>query len=252
MANTLIVANWKMHVSLKRGRELAREINNESTITGVEIVICPPFTHLKVVGRQLTDVRLGAQDVFWEVRGPYTGEISPKTLLELGCTYVIVGHSERRTHLAETDEMINRKIKAAFKAGLVPILCIGEALEQRERGDTLQVISEQLKLDLSGLKEIKELVISYEPVWAIGTGQPVEPADLEEAARYIRGFIEEKFDPKVAGQVRLLYGGSVVAENVLDFLNTDGINGVLVGGASINLTDFMNLIRQSQNRIQDK
>lgn len=247
MSCKLIVANWKMNVSLKEARELAREIDAASQNLSVEVVICPPFTHLGLVAKQLTCVHLGAQDLFWENTGPYTGEISPLTLKELGCEYVVVGHSERRIHLQETDLMIQRKIKAALANALRPILCVGEKKEERDAGKTLKVVKGQLTHALEETGDPKGLIVSYEPVWAIGTNRPVSWEALVEATRFIRDFMEERFNPKTARKIQILYGGSVSPENVLNFLQKGGADGVLLGGASLDVAGFMNIVQQSQN-----
>ncbi len=247
MSGKLIVANWKMNVSLKEARELAQEIDAAAQSLRTAVVICPPFTHLAQVARQLTCVHLGAQDLFWEDRGPYTGEISPLTLKELGCAYVIVGHSERRIHLQETDLMIQRKIKAALANALQPILCVGENQEEREAGETLAVLQHQLTQALVETVEPGGLIISYEPVWATGSGRPVSREALEEALRFIRDFLEEKYGQGGGQKIQVLYGGSVNPENVLTFLKKGGADGVLLGGASLDVADLINIVQQSQD-----
>lgn len=248
MNNILLVANWKMNTSFKEGRELAREIDEEVP-EKAEVVICPPFTHLPAIRAQISRLHLGAQDVFWEAEGPYTGEISPLMLKEAGCTYVIIGHSERRIHLGETDEMVNKKVKASLAYGLKPILCLGERLEERERDKTLEIIERQLDLDLEGISDIDGLVIAYEPVWAIGTGRNAEPLEVNHSARYIRQIIEKKYNKKAAKNLVILYGGSVKAENVRSFMEQKEIQGFLVGEASIKGDEFIKIIKISSENI---
>ncbi len=243
MRKILIIANWKMHTSLKEGRELAREIDCGTRRKDLEIVLCPPFTHLTAVGSQIRNLGLGAQDVFWQSEGAYTGEISPSTLKEIGCKYVIIGHSERREHLQESDQMIARKLEACLAVNLTPVLCVGEKREEREKNKTLEVLEEQLSSDLKDVARIDSLVIAYEPVWSIGTGETAEPSDIEATVRYIRETIGAKYGQEKADKLRILYGGSVDSGNVQGFVQEKDINGVLVGGASVNSEEFIKIIK---------
>lgn len=212
----------------------------------VDIAICPPFTCLESVNNQLSNskVLLGAQNVFWEEKGAYTGEVSPTMLLDVGCKYVIVGHSERRHILGETDLIVNRKLKAALEVGLIPILCVGETLQERKNNRAKEVIKEQL---LNGLKDVKlnapDIVIAYEPVWAIGTGVNASSEDAQEMCSYIRTQLEGLYDQELAHNIRILYGGSVKENNLADFLSEKDIDGALVGGASLDAQSFAELIR---------
>lgn len=245
----LIAANWKMHKTLQEAQDFVRDfLPLVSGTTGVEIAICPPFTGLSTVRSNLGDsqVRLGAQDVFWESQGAYTGEISPLMLLDLDCRYVIIGHSERRHVLGETENSINRKLKAVCAAGLIPIFCVGETLEQREKDLVREVVGQQL---LKGLHDqaAAEMVIAYEPVWAIGTGVNATPDDAQEMAQYIRASLGRIYGQDWAAGVRILYGGSVKPNNIASFMRQPDIDGALVGGASLNAADFAAIVRFDEN-----
>jgi triosephosphate isomerase len=215
-------------------------------VRSVDIVICPPFTSLAAVGEAIrgSGVKLGAQNVHWENQGAYTGEISPAMLLDLGCKYVIIGHSERRQLMKETDEDINRKIKASLSAGLIPIFCIGETLTERESQQAQAVVRSQLE---NGLKDIvfeqRGLVIAYEPVWAIGTGVNASPDDAQDMCSFIRQHLAALYDNNLADSIPVLYGGSVKPDNIASFMLRQDIDGALVGGASLNPVDFAQIVR---------
>jgi triosephosphate isomerase len=241
---TLIAGNWKMHKTLVEARTLAREIRQGlPPAAKAEVAVAPPYTALAAVALELagSPVKLAAQDTFWERQGPFTGAISPLMLADVGCHFVIVGHSERRQHFGETDHTVNHKLKAVLAAGLSPILCIGETLDQRQQGQTLKVVAEQLREGLSGLTPThgERLVVAYEPVWAIGTGQTATPAQAQEVHRFIRQLL-----PEILGRadLRLLYGGSVTPENSADLLKEADIDGALVGGASLTANSFLQII----------
>lgn len=216
----------------------------------VDVAICPPFTSLETVKNLLSDspVALGAQDLFWKEKGAFTGEVSPIMLVDVGCKYVIVGHSERRHILGETDLIVNRKLKAALEAGLTPILCVGETLQERKNNLAKEVIKDQL---LANLKDIElkaaDIVIAYEPVWAIGTGVNASSEDAQEMCLYIRTKLKELYGEEVANNTRILYGGSVKEDNLADFLNEKDVDGALVGGASLDPQSFAELIRIGAN-----
>jgi len=237
--NKLIIANWKLNPqTAKEAVDLAKKIDSENS------VICPPFPFLGAVLKIIKKSKLGAQNVFWEDKGAYTGEVSAAMLKSFGVEYVITGHSERRRHLGETDEMISKKIKAALENDLIPILCIGETLEQRKAGKVEEVIENQIKKDLERILNLKSkilnLVMAYEPVWAIGTGIPCEP---EEAAR-IHRFIRETLNAKLYTlNPKIIYGGSVDSKNIEGFLKYNEIEGALVGGASINAEEFQKILK---------
>ncbi|MEO0239275.1 MAG: triose-phosphate isomerase [candidate division WOR-3 bacterium] len=245
MRRKIIAGNWKMHMThtdavsfIKRLQEELAKIN-----TSYEVVVIPPFTSLFPVSTVIDKgiLKLGAQNVFYEKEGAYTGEISPVMLKALGCDYVIVGHSERRKYFAESDEMIARKLKAVLVEGMRPILCVGETLEQREKGRHKEVVESQLVSDLAYLSvdEIKRIVIAYEPVWAIGTGHNATPEQAQEMHEFVRSILGEKFG---ASDVPILYGGSVKPENIRDISAMKDVDGALVGGASIKVESFVGII----------
>ncbi len=240
----LIAGNWKMHTTLAEARELARGIvQGLGADPQAEVAVAPPYTALAAVAEVVagTPVNLAAQDVFWEEKGAFTGAISPVMLVDVGCSQVIIGHSERRQHFGETDATVNRKVKAALKAGLGPIVCVGETLAEREAGHTLQVVERQVKEGLAGLPAdaAGHLVIAYEPVWAIGTGRTATPAQAQEVHAFIRTLL-----PELAGtpRVRILYGGSVTPDNAAALLAEPDIDGALVGGASLKAASFLAII----------
>jgi triosephosphate isomerase len=244
----LIAGNWKMY---KTSAEAADFVKNFlPLVAGVadrDIMIAPAFTALEAVAAALkgTSVGLGAQDVFWEAEGAFTGQVSPKMLAAAGCRYVIIGHSERRQFFAEIDDTVNRKIRAALKSGLIPVMCVGESEKQREAGQTFSILDKQVK---DGLKsfvaaELGSLVIAYEPVWAIGTGKTATATQAEEAHAFIRSLINGLFGADLAGSVRILYGGSVKPENASELMAMADIDGALVGGASLNPDAFSKIVK---------
>jgi len=244
---TLIAANWKMHKNVHDAVVYVEELQKEAaSFVDREILIAPAFTALPavriVMGR--ADFKLGAQNCHWEEQGAYTGEISCGMLKDAGCDYVIVGHSERRHIFGETDDMIRKKVNAAFKHRMTPVLCIGEVLEEREAGKTFQVLQNQLKEALAGLTPAlaEQLVIAYEPVWAIGTGKTATPDQAQEAHAYIREKLTDIFDKEVANAVRILYGGSVKPDNVDALMAQPDIDGLLVGGASLEVASFKRIV----------
>ena len=244
MAKKYIIANWKMSPS--SSEEALRLIKNTMAVQlpkNIELIIAPPFIYLYLVKKNFkNEIKLAAQNVGWFERGAFTGEISGLMLKNIGCDYVIIGHSERRHKIGETDEMINLKLKAAFKAGLNPILAVGE----KERGDDIiKVLNSQIKSDLYGIdaSEIGRLIIAYEPVWAIGTGLSDTPDHALSSALLVRKIIGNLYTPDFAIDLPVLYGGSVTAENAADFISQTGINGALVGGASLNIEEFLKIIK---------
>jgi triosephosphate isomerase len=240
----LIAGNWKMHTTLAEARELARGIvQGLGEAPRPEVAVAPPYTALAAVAEVLagTPVHLAAQDVFWEEKGAFTGAISPLMLVDVGCRLVIIGHSERRQHFGETDATVNRKVKAALRTGLAPIVCVGETLAEREEGRTLAVVERQIREGLAGLPADAgaRLVIAYEPVWAIGTGRTATPAQAQEVHAFIRTLL-----PGLLGtaRVRILYGGSVTPDNAAALLAEPDIDGALVGGASLMAASFLAII----------
>lgn len=238
----MVAGNWKMHGSRAEAGRLVGELIVRDTGSGAaEVVVCPPFVYLSEVERQLrgTAMQLGAQDVCAEETGAHTGEVSAAMLADLGCRYAIVGHSERRAMYAEDDALVARKFAAAQRQGLVPILCVGESLEERERGATHDVVTRQLDavLGVTGIAAFAEAVVAYEPVWAIGTGRTAEPRQAQEVHALIRGRIAEK-DARIAASLRVLYGGSVKASNAAELFAMTDVDGGLVGGASLKADEF--------------
>lgn len=211
---------------------------------GVDVAVLAPFTSLaSLKSIDLgTKLKYGAQNMFWEEQGAFTGEISPGMLADLGCTFVIIGHSERRKLMLETDEQLNRKIKAALSHKIIPILCVGETLEEREQGLAADVVGKQLKVDLDGVPFTPDLVIAYEPIWAIGTGMNATAADAEQMSRFIRNRLVRQYGEDNAQKIRILYGGSVKPENIAEFMKEDDIDGALVGGASLDPDSFAKIV----------
>jgi triosephosphate isomerase len=246
----LIAGNWKMNLTLEESENLIHRIKKEiSDLEGVKVLVSPPFTSLPAVKRAIGDseIRLAGQNLYWETSGAFTGEISADMLVEVGCSHVILGHSERRTLFHETSEMVDLKVKAAVGARLVPIVCIGETLEEREGGRTSDVMKEQLDKSLKHLKEGKIMpsstILAYEPVWAIGTGKTATPEQAQEVHQFIRQWVKENFDGETANDIRILYGGSVKPENAMDLMSMPDIDGALVGGASLKADLFIPIIR---------
>ncbi|SMP38912.1 triose-phosphate isomerase [Anoxynatronum buryatiense] len=242
----LIAGNWKMNLDCVQGTELVKKIHEELGDTDVEVAVCCPAPLLCCMANELKDtpIRLGAQNMHWEDAGAFTGEVSAAMLKEAGVHYVILGHSERRQLFGETDEMINKKTKKALEKQLVPIVCIGETLEERETDKTFEVLTQQLKKDLDGLTEeaVAELVIAYEPVWAIGTGRTATPEQANEAVGFIRSQLEQAYGDDISEKIRILYGGSVKADNATEIMNCEEIDGALVGGASLKAEEFLGII----------
>ncbi|MFP3868091.1 MAG: triose-phosphate isomerase [Desulfobacteraceae bacterium] len=242
----LIAGNWKMHKTLAEATALAQEVRDKMTTpAAAEVVLAPPFTALAAVHQVLAGsaVKLAGQDTCWEMEGAFTGAISPLMLRDVGCQYVIIGHSERRQYFGETNDTVNRKIKAALSAGLSPIVCIGETLAEREAEQTLARISEQVQEGLAGLTtdQIEPLVVAYEPIWAIGTGRTATPEQAQEVHAFIRQQLRDRFGDEAADSRRLLYGGSVTPENISELIREPDIDGALVGGASLKAQAFLTI-----------
>lgn len=246
MRRPLIAGNWKMNGSNSFAVSLAREIAAEPA-EGVDVLICPPFPYLAAVAAaaQGTAVRVGGQNGWHEPPGAFTGEVSMDMLVDVGCTSVLIGHSERRHILKETDALINAKVKSALAAGLQAVLCVGELLDEREANRTSAVLDTQMA---GGLAEIDaanldQIVIAYEPVWAIGTGRTASPAQAQEAHAHLRNWLRSRYNPAAGEGVRILYGGSVKADNALELLQQPDVDGALVGGASLKGASFLPIIR---------
>ena len=248
MRTPIIAGNWKMNLTSGQAIELVNGIQYVLPFPGeVEVIVAPPFLCLQGVAKHLKESYIGvaAQNLFFEDQGAFTGECSGKQIRDAGADYVIVGHSERRQYFNETDEIVNKKIKAAFRNELVPIVCVGETLAERERGEVAAVIGQQLAVGLSDLTaaEVARLIIAYEPVWAIGTGKTAAPAQVEDMHRLIRFSIATKFSGQAGEAVRILYGGSVKPSNSKELLALPNVDGALVGGASLKAPDFIEIIK---------
>ncbi len=250
MRTPIIAGNWKMFKTMAEAGTLVQEMLADlERVSGVHKVLCPPFTSLQTVAQLIegSSVQLGAQDMYWEDQGAFTGEVSPLMLKEL-CQYVIIGHSERRQYFGETDETVNRKALAALKHGIIPIICVGENLSQNESGETESVVTSQVRAALAGLtaSQVAGLVIAYEPIWAIGTGKAATSAGAQTViGQYIRGTISALYDAPTASAVRIQYGGSVSPDNVVEFMSQPDIDGALVGGASLTAAKFVPIVSGS-------
>jgi len=246
MRKPLIAGNWKMNTTVDEAASLAAAIAGElKSGTGVDVVLCPPFISLCRVGEQIagTAIKLGAQNMYSREKGAFTGEISPLMLKPM-CRYVILGHSERRQIFGETDRMVNEKVKAAVTAGIIPIFCVGETLEENEAGRTGEILTRQVSEGLKGMPEGKEVVIAYEPIWAIGTGRAAVGASAGQTIGLIRAAAAGVIG-KASETTRILYGGSVTATNIAEFVSEKQIDGALVGGASLKAGDFASIVKQT-------
>ena len=250
MRKLFIAGNWKMNKTISETVELVNSLKREvSDIEGVDIVICPVFTSLSEAADLVIDsnIGLGAQNVYWQEKGAFTGEVSPMMLKDAGCKYVIIGHSERRKYFGETNDTVLKKINAVQSVGLIPIVCVGETLEERDNKKTIEVIEKQLQEGLKGINEdnLEKIIIAYEPVWAIGTGKTATPEQAEEIHKFIRDWIQEKYSLDLSEEVRIIYGGSVKASNAKELMSQKNIDGALVGGASLESQLFVELIKNS-------
>ncbi|MDH7604518.1 MAG: triose-phosphate isomerase [Melioribacter sp.] len=252
MRTKVVAGNWKMNNDINSSVTLINEIKkglNQKNLN-VEVIICPPFTSLETANVLIKDtpIKLGAQNMYFETSGAFTGEISPLMLKSVGCEYVILGHSERRTIFLESNQLINKKIKSAVASGLKPIFCIGETLEEREKGETFKVVETQIREGLADLTEdeLKNLIIAYEPVWAIGTGRNATPEQAEEVHKFIRELITQIYSKEFAEKLIIQYGGSVKPENSKDLMLQPDIDGALVGGACLKADSFIKIIESAQ------
>src|SRR5688572_23251561 len=251
MRTPFIAGNWKMYKTVDETVKYVKEFRRlVKDIGGVEIVLAPPFTalHAAAEAARNSNVALAAQDIYWDREGAFTGEVSGPMIREAGAEYAIVGHSERRTHFGETNATVNRKVIAAFTAGLIPIACIGETLDQRERGETFEVLDRQVQQGLDGLtaEQIGRLVIAYEPVWAIGTGRTATTEQAGEAHAHIRGRVRQWFGPEAAELCHVIYGGSVKPDNIVQLIAQPDVDGALVGGASLDVRGFVEIVSRSR------
>jgi len=246
MRKPFIAGNWKMYKTTAEAVKFAEEFRKRYQPSDVRVAICAPFTQLAALKEAFGDcgVGVGAQNMHFEESGAFTGEIAPAMLTEIGVDYVIIGHSERRQYFAETDETVNRKLHKAFEHGLTPIMCVGEVLEQRDAGQAFDVVKTQVEGGVQGLsaQQVKQLVIAYEPVWAIGTGRTATPEQAQEMCAYIRGVIETLYGSEVSREVIIQYGGSVKPNNASELMNMEDIDGALVGGASLKPEDFIQIV----------
>ena len=251
MRTPIIAGNWKMYKTVADAVKYVKEFRvMVKDIADVEIVVAPPFTavHAAAEAARNSNVIIAAQDLYWEREGAFTGEVSAQMVREAGAEYVIIGHSERRTLFGDTDIMVNQKTVAAFAAGLTPIVCIGETLEQRDRNETFEVLDRQIRQGLEGLtgEQLDLLVLAYEPVWAIGTGRTATPAQAGEAHTHIRGRLRQWFGADAAEKCHVIYGGSVKPENARDLVGQADVDGALVGGASLDIRAFFDIVSKSR------
>lgn len=242
-----IIANWKCNpTTQKKAKQLFLSVKKGlKNKKNVEVVICPPFCYLAVINNNLSFIKLGAQNCFFEDKGAYTGEVSCEMLKSLKCKYVIIGHSERRKIFGETDKIINKKIKKALKFGLEPIFCIGETLEEKQQSNTFKVLEKEIKKGLEKVskKEIKKIIVAYEPIWAIGSNHPCEEDQAMTVALFIRKLISRLYNKQIAKKIRILYGGSTNSQNAFNYLRNSEIQGLLVGGASLKAKEFIKIIK---------
>jgi triosephosphate isomerase (TIM) len=248
MRKIIVAGNWKMNKTVSEARDLAAGIKLDlAECTEADVVLCPPFTALQVVGEVIsgTQIRMGAQNMYWEKAGAYTGEVSPAMLRDLYCHYVILGHSERRSYFGESNEIVNRKTQAALAANLLPIVCVGETLEQRDAGEMEAVVESQVRESLAGLEAdaLKKTIVAYEPVWAIGTGRTATPEQAQEAHALIRATLAGMADEATAQAVRIQYGGSVKPSNAAELFGQPDIDGGLIGGAALDAHSFIEIVK---------
>ncbi len=253
MRRVIIAGNWKMYKTIPEAIELVNGLKRElADIENTDIVVIPPYTALSEISDMIvgSNIELGAQDVYWENEGAFTGEVSPTMLKDVGVKYVVIGHSERRTYFHETNETVNKKVRSALNAGLIPIMCIGERLEERENNLTFKVVKDHVEGGLKNLSkdDVLKVIIAYEPVWAIGTGKNAAPAQAEEVHKYIRGLLAKMYDGEVVETLRIQYGGSVKPDNIKDLINQEDIDGALVGGASLKIEQFVPIVRESAKK----
>lgn len=257
MRKFIIAGNWKMYKNIKEAIELSNGLKRELfklNSQGIDVVLCPPFTALSEVFEVISesDILLGGQDLYWEPEGAFTGEISGKMLKEAGCSFVIIGHSERRQFFQETNETVNKKIRAALANLLTPIVCCGETLKDREAGHTFEVLKDHVHGGLFNIckEDVLKIIIAYEPVWAIGTGKTATALQAQEAHKYIRGLLTKLYDQEVGAEIRIQYGGSVKPENIVELMQQPDIDGALVGGASLQIAAFADIVKKAAEVIK--
>ncbi|MEG1254172.1 triose-phosphate isomerase [Clostridium sp.] len=246
MRKAIIAGNWKMNNTIEEALNLVKELKPMVKGATCDVVVCPTLLSLPAVVEECrgTNLMVGAQNMHFEESGAFTGEVSPVMLKELGVKFVVIGHSERRQYFNETDETVNKKVKAAFAHGITPILCVGESLEERELGITEEVLASQVKQDLTGISKenVEEIVIAYEPIWAIGTGKTATAEDANDTIGFIRGVVEKLYGYEVADKVRIQYGGSVKPSSIKEQMAKEHIDGGLIGGASLKASDFAAIV----------
>lgn len=246
MRKAIIAGNWKMNNTISTSLDLIEGIKKHKLDEDVEALVCVPYTSLAQVKEALvgTRIKLGAQNMHWEEKGAYTGEISPLMLKEIGVDYCILGHSERRQYFNESDDQVNKKIKAALEHNINPILCVGESLEEREAGQEETVVKEQIvkAFEDVDIKDLEKIVIAYEPIWAIGTGKTASSEDANKMCKFIRSIIKEKYDDSSGESIRIQYGGSVKPDTIKELMEKEDVDGALVGGASLVAEDFVELV----------
>jgi triosephosphate isomerase len=251
MRKSFIAGNWKMNTDVHSSVKLAEGVvaGCKDVVDKVDVAVCPPFVYLQQAGKALqsSHIALGSQDIYFEQKGAFTGEISAAMLKDVGCTYALCGHSERRHVIGETDELINKKVHASILGGLLPILCVGELLEERKANKTAEVVTRHMKKGLAGLsaEKVSAVTIAYEPVWAIGTGLTATPQQAQEVHAMIRKLIAEMYDRKIADAMRIQYGGSVKPDNAAELMSQEDVDGLLVGGASLKAEDFTAIVKAS-------
>jgi triosephosphate isomerase len=247
MRTPIIAGNWKMNTTVTEAAELVKAMKKKlNIIPGAEKVLCPPFISLITVKDLIkgTSIKLGAQNMYYERSGAYTGEISPVMLSDI-CEYVILGHSERRGYFGDTDQIVNRKVQAAFAVHLTPIICVGESLEQNEAGETIEVITRQVKVAFEGVESPQGAVMAYEPIWAIGTGKAARGDQANAISGVIRSVVAQLYSDSIAQDMRIQYGGSVTTANISEFISQPEIDGALVGGASLKAAEFLGIVEQT-------
>ena len=254
MRQLVVFGNWKMNTSAEVGRDLVAAVARDTGGTDIEVGVCPPFVYLPAMVEAAagSHIAVGAQNVYFEPKGAFTGEVSTDMLKDVGVTHVIIGHSERRHVFGESNDLINKKVKAALDAGLVVILCSGELLEDREAGKTNDVLRTQIEKGLDGvaLADAQSLIVAYEPVWAIGTGKTATTDQAQEAHAFVRGLLAERLGPELAGALRIQYGGSVKPENARELMSQPDVDGALVGGASLKAASFVGIVREAERAME--
>ena len=252
MRKTIIAGNWKMYKTVAAAIELANGLKRELfdlDSENIDIIICPPYTALSETAEVVyqSNIKLGAQDMYWQDEGAFTGEVSGMMLKDVGAVYVVIGHSERRQYFGETNESVNKKVKAALKSSLLPIMCVGEILNEREQGKTFDVVRDHLENGLKGIndEDILKVTVAYEPVWAIGTGKTATPEQAQEVQKYIRDLLTKLYNKETAQKMRIQYGGSVKPDNIETLMKQPDIDGALVGGASLDVNSFAQIVKKA-------